>query len=81
MRARIGLLYRPREEIVSGGWKFPEVGFRYRKAETARIAAVERLERTAGLASAVRRLRKAHIAKLSLSKILLLRDCKQPRID
>src|SRR4029077_5013275 len=40
-----------------------KVSFRYRQAETAGIAAVERLERTAGLASAVRWLRKAHVAE------------------
>jgi hypothetical protein len=40
-----------------------KVGFRYRQAETAGVAAVERLERTAGLASVVRWLRKAHVAK------------------
>lgn len=40
-----------------------KAGFRYRQAETASIAAVERLERTAGLASAVRWLRKAHVAE------------------
>ena len=40
-----------------------KIGFRYRQAETAGIAAVERLERTAGLASAVRWLRKAHVAE------------------
>jgi hypothetical protein len=40
-----------------------KVGFRYRQAETAGIASVERLERTAGLASAVRWLRKAHVAE------------------
>jgi len=40
-----------------------KVGFRYRQAETAGIAAVERLERTAGLASAVRWLRQAHVAE------------------
>jgi hypothetical protein len=39
-----------------------KVGFRYRRAETAGIAAVEGLERTAGLASAVKWLRKAHVA-------------------
>jgi hypothetical protein len=39
-----------------------KVGFRYRRAETAGIAAVEGLERTAGLASVVRWLRKAHVA-------------------
>jgi hypothetical protein len=40
-----------------------KVGFRYRQAETAGVAAVERLERTDGLASVVRWLRKAHAAK------------------
>ena len=40
-----------------------KVGFRYRQAETAGVAAVERLERIAGLASAVRWLRKAHVAE------------------
>src|SRR5437899_4740172 len=40
-----------------------KVGFRYRQAEIAGIATVDRLERAAGPASAVRRLRKAHIAK------------------
>jgi hypothetical protein len=40
-----------------------KVGFRYRQAETAGMAAVEKLERTAGLASAVRWLRKAHVTK------------------
>jgi hypothetical protein len=40
-----------------------KVGFRYRQAEIAGIAAVERLERTAGLASAVRWLREAHVSK------------------
>jgi hypothetical protein len=40
-----------------------KVGFRYRQAETAGIAAVERLERTAGVASVIRWLREAHVAK------------------
>ena len=40
-----------------------KVGFRYRQAETASIAAVERLERTAGLASVMRWLRAAHVAE------------------
>jgi hypothetical protein len=40
-----------------------KTGFRYRQAETAGVAAVERLERTAGLASAVRWLRNAHVAE------------------
>jgi hypothetical protein len=38
-------------------------GFRYRQAEVAGIAAVERLERTAGFASAVLWLRKEHVAE------------------
>ena len=40
-----------------------KVGFRYRQAGTAGIAAVERLRRTAFLASAVTWLRKAHVAE------------------
>src|SRR5215467_4367768 len=40
-----------------------KIGFRYRQAEIASSAAVERLERTAGLASAVSWLRKAHVAE------------------
>jgi hypothetical protein len=40
-----------------------KVGVRYRQAETASIAAVERLERTAGLASVIRWLREAQVAK------------------
>jgi hypothetical protein len=40
-----------------------KVGFRYRQAETASIAAVERLERTAGFASVIRWLRAAQVAK------------------
>ena len=36
---------------------------RYRQAELAGIAAIERLERTAGLASATRWLRRAHVAE------------------
>jgi len=40
-----------------------KVGFRYQQAEIAGIAAVERLERTAGLASAMRWLREAHVAE------------------
>jgi hypothetical protein len=40
-----------------------KIGFRYRQAEIASIAAVDRLERTAGLASAVLWLRKAHVAE------------------
>ena len=40
-----------------------KVGFRYRQAEIAGIAVVERLERTVGIASVVRWLRNAHVAK------------------
>jgi len=40
-----------------------KVGLRYRQAETAGIAAIERLERTAGLASVIRWLREAQVAK------------------
>ena len=40
-----------------------KIGFRYRQAEIAGIAAVDRLERTAGLASAVLWLRKAHVTE------------------
>jgi len=40
-----------------------KVGFRYRQAEIAGIAAVERLERIVGIASAVRWLREAHVAE------------------
>jgi hypothetical protein len=50
-------------ETVKSMYAIKKVGFRYRQAEIASIAAVERLERTAGLTSAVRWLRKAHVAK------------------
>ena len=40
-----------------------KVGFRYRQAGIAGIAAADSLERTAGLTSAMRWLRKAHVAK------------------
>src|ERR1700724_63721 len=40
-----------------------KAAYRYRQAEIAGIAAVERLERTAGLASAMRWLRNAHVAE------------------
>jgi hypothetical protein len=40
-----------------------KVSFRYRQAEIAGYAAVERLERTAGLASAERWLSNAHVAE------------------
>jgi hypothetical protein len=50
-------------ETIKCLYVIKKVGFRYRQAEIAGIAAVERLERTAGLASAMRWLRKAHVAK------------------
>ena len=40
-----------------------KIGFRYRQAEIAGTAAFDSLERTAGLTSAVRWLRNAHVAK------------------
>ena len=40
-----------------------KVGFRYRQAGIAGIAAADSLERTAGLTSAMRWMRKAHVAK------------------
>jgi hypothetical protein len=40
-----------------------KAGYRYRQAKIAGIAAVDRLERTAGLSPAVRWLREAHVAK------------------
>jgi hypothetical protein len=46
-----------------------KIGFRYRQAEIAGTAAFDSLERTAGLTSAVRWLRNAHVAKhLGLEK-------------
>jgi hypothetical protein len=50
-------------ETIKGLHVIKKVGFRYRQAKAAGIAAVDRLERTAGLTSAVRWLRKAHVAK------------------
>ena len=50
-------------ETIKCLYVIKKVGFRYRQAETAVGAAVERLERIAGLASAVRWLRKAHVAE------------------
>jgi hypothetical protein len=50
-------------ETIKGLYVIKKLGFRYRQAEAAGIAAVERLERTAGIASAVRWLRKAHVAE------------------
>src|SRR6266850_4351072 len=50
-------------ETIKDLYVIKKVGFRYRQAETAGIAAVEKLERTAGLASVVTWLRKAHVAE------------------
>jgi hypothetical protein len=50
-------------ETIKCVYVIRKVGFRYRQAEIAGIAAVERLERTAGLTSAVRWLREAHVAQ------------------
>jgi hypothetical protein len=50
-------------ETVKSMHVIKKVGFRYGQAEIAGIAAVERLERTAGFTSAVGWLRKAHVAK------------------
>jgi hypothetical protein len=50
-------------EAIKSVYVIQKVGFRYRQVETAGVAAIERLERTAGLASAVRWLRSAHMAE------------------
>ena len=50
-------------ETIKSLYVIKKAGFRYRQAETAGLAAVERLERTAGLASAVRWLREAHVTE------------------
>ena len=50
-------------ETIKRLYVIRKVGFRYRQAEIAGIAAVEKLERTAGLASVVTWLRKAHVAE------------------
>jgi hypothetical protein len=50
-------------EAIKCTYVIKKVGFRYRQAEIAGIAALERLERTAGLTSAVKWLRNAHVAK------------------
>jgi hypothetical protein len=49
-------------ETIKRLYVIKKVGFRYRQAEIAGIAAVARLERT-GLASAMRWLREAHVAE------------------
>ena len=50
-------------ETLKRVYVIKKVGFRYRQAEIAGIAAVERFERTVGIASAVSWLRKAHVAE------------------
>src|SRR6202045_794259 len=50
-------------ETIKRLYAIKKIGLRYRQAEIAGIAAVERLERTAGLASAMMWLRKAHVAE------------------
>ena len=50
-------------ETLKRVYVIKKIGFRYRQAEIAGIAAVERLERTIGIASAVSWLRKAHVAE------------------
>jgi hypothetical protein len=50
-------------ETLKRMYAIRKVGFRYGQAEIAGIAAVERLERTVDIASAVRWLRKAHVAE------------------
>jgi hypothetical protein len=50
-------------ETVKGTYVIKKVAFRYREAEIVSIAAVERFERTLGIASVVSWLRKAHVAE------------------
>lgn len=50
-------------ETLKRVYVIKKVGFRYRQAEIAGIAAVERFERIVGIASAVSWLRKAHVAE------------------
>jgi len=58
----VQLLFRS-YETIKRLYVIRKVGFRYWQAEIAGIAAVEKLERTAGLASVVTWLRKAHVAE------------------
>ena len=50
-------------ETIKRLYVVKKVGFRYRQADAAGIGAVERLKRAAGLGSAVRWLRNAHVAE------------------
>ena len=52
-----------RYETIKCVYVIRKVGFRYRQAEIIGSVAVERLERIAGLTSAVRWLREAHVAR------------------
>ena len=50
-------------DAIKNLYAIRKIAFRYRQAEIVGVAAVEWLERTAGLASAVTWLRKAHVAE------------------
>ena len=50
-------------ETIKSLYVIKKFGFRYRQAETAGVAAVEKLERTAGVAWMAKWLRKAHVAE------------------
>jgi hypothetical protein len=50
-------------ETFRRAYVIKKVGFRYRQAEVASTAAVERFERTVGIASAMSWLREAHVAE------------------
>ncbi|MBT1509290.1 hypothetical protein KIP88_02135 [Bradyrhizobium sp. SRL28] len=50
-------------ETVKSLYVIKKAGFRYRQAETVSVAAVEKLERTAGLAWVARWLREAHVTE------------------
>ena len=67
-------------ETLKRMYVIKKVDFRYRQAEIAGIAVGERLERTVGIASAVRWLRNAHVAELSASRSPL-RNCNRSSRD
>jgi hypothetical protein len=50
-------------ETIRRLYVIKKAGFRYRQAETARTVAIEKLENVAGLASAIRWLRKAQVSE------------------
>ena len=60
----VQLMFRGYERIADV-YAIRKIGFRYRQAEIAAIATVERLERTAVLASAMNWLRKVSAAEYS----------------